>query len=65
MSETSPGSFKDFTANEGLDPTTPEAVQIYTAALGENYHQIHDGEPAPVLSLAGAQIIPVNERAVA
>ncbi|MCX6727376.1 MAG: hypothetical protein NTX11_00995 [Candidatus Saccharibacteria bacterium] len=65
MSESSPGSFNDFTSKEGLDPATPEAVEVYTEALGENYHLIHAGEPVPVLSLVGALVIPVNEQAVA
>lgn len=65
MLDTSPGSSNDFTARVGLDPTTPEAVHVYTEALGENYRQIHDGEPMPVLSLVGTHVIPVNELAVA
>ena len=65
MPDLSPGSFNEFTAKAGFDPSKPEAVKAYTEALGENYKQIHAGEPVPVLSLVGAQVIPVNEQAVA
>lgn len=65
MSETNPGSFNDFTKAAELDPASPDAVAAYTEALGDHYRELHSGDPMPVLTIVGAQVIPLPIREVA
>ena len=65
MSELSPGSFNDFTEAAKLDPASPDAVVAYTRALGDHYRELHGGDPIPVLSIVGAQVITLPVREVA
>lgn len=65
MLDTSPGSFNDFTEAAKLDPASPDAVVAYSRALGDHYREIHSGDPMPVLSIVGAQVIPLPIREVA
>lgn len=65
MSELSPGSFNDFTEAARLDPASPDTVAAYSKALGDHYRELHSGDPMPVLSIVGAQVIPLPVREVA
>lgn len=65
MSETNPGNFNDFTEAAKLDPASPDAVDAYSRALGDHYRELHSGDPMPVLSIVGAQVISLPVREVA